>query len=687
MPARSGDGKFKLLKIELGDGCCLGWVGKSRDIICVNKNCAVGIHRKASSKWDPGAASVYLIGAIKQGASATAFIVPSAVLVADGLPTWIAQEANMAKKTLKEWVEEFMPKAREAMVPIPEEMEDEEATVSLGEQFEFELDTSALDNVPAWGPIELFSYAPFMAEEEVHKADDGPFAVELRQSIVELRENLQQVKEEARAELVQLSFAVEESSGWLADSLASMSKSGARLQESVGEVAAYSTRYAAGSLSQGLQLLHGHFEDAQESTSEAFANILARMDELDEDMSFIDTDVSTVANGISDVFGHVNTLINRVGSTAGAATSPSALSISSVIVDASGLPLTSVGTLLSQLDLLVNENARLSAMVGAQGGLTVGAFTFSSIEALAEVMDRELSGAYPWDIFVDACTLHIHNPNVDPGHSSSLLDWNKATKEMAGLYSMAQRKYVCAIIQPVSSLYTDGKEVIPGGVAAAFKTAATWTGAHGRHGSRHKIEDQNNTARLAVLASIDAQLARGSVLHALASHLVERTTSWNVEVHRHIDAELNRLTQMGMDKDSILVLLTEEILILFKLVHNVRKTGQAFSMATDPKDFMLQCLWVTLGCHAGMEEGVKKGISTNGAINSAFVGFLTEGITKLAGGSVDHKLDSWKTTWERKVNDAVEAAKLAKTNAASAQSGVTKLRTDYEVLAAKLKKP
>ena len=295
-----------------------------------------------------------------------------------------------------------------------------------------------------------------------------------------------------------------------------------------------------------------------------------------------------------------------------------------------------------------------------------------------------MNGVYPWDVFVDVSTMHIQNANVDPGNAASLLDWNKATKEMAGTYSVAQRKYVRAIIQPVSSLYTDGKEVFPGGLAAAFKTAATWTGSNGRHGSRHKIEDQNNTARLAVLASIDAQLARGSVLHALALHLVERTTSWNVELHRHIDAELNRLTQMGLPKEAVLVLLTEEVLILFKLVHNVRKTGQAFSMATDPKDFMLQCLWVTLGCHAAMEEGVKNGISTNGAINSAFVSFLTEAVTKVTGGSVDSKLENWKATLERKVNEAVEMAKQAKTNAAAAQGGVEKLKTD---LASKAKKP
>ena len=691
MPARGGDGKFKLLKIEQGDGRCLGFVGKSRDIVCVNKKCAVGIHGKASSKWDPKANVVYLIGAIKQGASETAFSIPSAVLVADALPTWISQEAELAKKTLREWLSEFMPNARQQALDfhtIQEELGDEDESMSPGEPFEAELDTSALDTALVWPPTEVFEYAPFVAEEEINREEDGPFAVELRQSIVELRENLQRVRDEARSELIRIASVVDESSGWLASTLSSLSKSGERLQQSVGDVAAYSANCGIGSLAQGLQLLHGHFEDAQEDKAEALESIQTRMEELNEDMTFIDNDVGTVANAVSDVLRQVNTLSNRVvGATANAAPSPSLLRTSSVIVDDAGLPIISVGEMMSQLATLGTENARLSALVGSQGGVVVGSFTFPSIHALGEVIDRELSGDYPWELFVDVATLHIHNANVDPGNAASLLDWNKATKDMAGSYSVAQRKYVCAINQQVSSLYTDGKEVFPGGLAAVFKTAATWTGANGRHGARQKIEDQNNTARLAVLASIDGKLARGSVLHALAVHLVDKTTSWNVELHRHIDAELNRLTQMGLPKEAVLVLLTEEVLILFKLVHNVRKTGQAFSVAADPKDFMLQCLWVTLGCHAAMEEGVKNGISTNGAINSAFVGFLTEAVAKGNGGSGDSKLDSWKTSFERKVNEAVDAAKTAKANAASAQSVVEKLKKEVEGLVIKSKKP
>jgi hypothetical protein len=137
------------------------------------------------------------------------------------------------------------------------------------------------------------------------------------------------------------------------------------------------------------------------------------MEGLDEDLIFVDNDVGTIANAVSDVLGHVNTLTNRVGATAVAAPSPPVLSTSSVIMDDSGLPLTSMGTLLSQMASLVTENARLGALVGSQGGIAVGSFTFPSIEALGEVIDRELSGDYPWEIFVDVGTLHIHNPNVE----------------------------------------------------------------------------------------------------------------------------------------------------------------------------------------------------------------------------------------------------------------------------------
>ena len=45
----TGHGKFKLLKVLGGDkGVCLGYVGSSKEIVCVNQKCSIGSHKKAS---------------------------------------------------------------------------------------------------------------------------------------------------------------------------------------------------------------------------------------------------------------------------------------------------------------------------------------------------------------------------------------------------------------------------------------------------------------------------------------------------------------------------------------------------------------------------------------------------------------------------------------------------------------
>jgi len=60
--------------------------------------------------------------------------------------------------------------------------------------------------------------------------------------------------------------------------------------------------------------------------------------------------------------------------------------------------------------------------------------------------------------------------------------------------------------------------------------------------------------------------------------MVDRTYNWYVLLHRHLDAELVRLTQMKLDSESLLVLLSKEVIIMFSLVQNIRKKGLEFSL-------------------------------------------------------------------------------------------------------------
>jgi hypothetical protein len=51
------------------------------------------------------------------------------------------------------------------------------------------------------------------------------------------------------------------------------------------------------------------------------------------------------------------------------------------------------------------------------------------------------------------------------------------------------------------------------------------------------------------------------------------TYNWYIVLHHHLYAELVRLTQMKLDLESLLVLLSEEVIIMFSLVQNIRKKG------------------------------------------------------------------------------------------------------------------
>jgi len=60
--------------------------------------------------------------------------------------------------------------------------------------------------------------------------------------------------------------------------------------------------------------------------------------------------------------------------------------------------------------------------------------------------------------------------------------------------------------------------------------------------------------------------------------MVNRTYNWYVLLQRHLDAELVRLTQMKLDSESLLVLLSEEVIIMFSLVQNIQKKCLEFSL-------------------------------------------------------------------------------------------------------------
>ena len=131
------------------------------------------------------------------------------------------------------------------------------------------------------------------------------------------------------------------------------------------------------------------------------------------------------------------------------------LSASSVILDdAMGVPLILLDQLISKVKLVGQENSQLRADISSQGGFTLGSHTFTSMSVLESVLTNKmpLSGLVFVELFVDINILPCHNPNLDPGNASSMLTWDKATKDMSLKgYAPAARKTVRSFHEIVSS--------------------------------------------------------------------------------------------------------------------------------------------------------------------------------------------------------------------------------------------
>ena len=87
--------------------------------------------------------------------------------------------------------------------------------------------------------------------------------------------------------------------------------------------------------------------------------------------------------------------------------------------------------------------------------------------------------------------------------------------------------------------------------------------------------------------------------------MVERTNLWIHAVHRHLDEELGKLTQMGIPEGEVLVLLSEEIIIMFLMIHDIRKQRMEFTLKGKHVEYMVRCIWLTLQAHAVMDGFVK----------------------------------------------------------------------------------
>jgi hypothetical protein len=207
---------------------------------------------------------------------------------------------------------------------------------------------------------------------------------------------------------------------------------------------------------------------------------------------------------------------------------------------------------------------------------------------------------------------------------------------------------------------------------------------------REEIENSSKAVGDCVSQAIGDKLPKGGKLALLAIRMLEHTQGWFQKVHKHLDSELTKLSQMGISSEDSLILLSEEVIIMFEQFYSIRRKRMDFTVKGSRVEYMVRCIWLTLQGHVIMDEFVCNGLKYNLVISAVFVRFLTRQIGSNVGAGLggqltkmEERLKSAENTAKEAIKEAKEASKrvaLAGTSTDSAKTGLTKLYANNSTL-------
>ncbi len=172
--------------------------------------------------------------------------------------------------------------------------------------------------------------------------------------------------------------------------------------------------------------------------------------------------------------------------------------------------------------------------------------------------------------------------------------------------------------------------------------------------------------------------------------MVDRTVEWVHTVHKHLDMELTRLTQLYISEEESLILLSEEVTIMYSRIHDVRKHMMEFTGQVNKVDYMVRCIWVTLQVHRVMQEIIQGGLKSHPATGSAFIRFLTKQTGNNVASSIGVQLgkltelvgriENLAKTADAAANEAAKVAKEANQHSSAANTSADKATDGLKML-------
>jgi len=268
------------------------------------------------------------------------------------------------------------------------------------------------------------------------------------------------------------------------------------------------------------------------------------------------------------------------GRTAHGAT---ALSLATPIVNNEGVEIGNLALILKGFEDLSRENALLCKRVegllvalASHGGVVLDGLVFSSKAQVKEVVMKEYPMGDAFEVFLDMMSLFCCDPSYSPATG-----WEKFTCSMEEKYSPTARKVVSSYYQTYGTWYAEGKPVVARKLLAAFKDVDKWSRSSGIDGRHHEIEVFATMSVDIAKIWVGDKLPADGKLAPLALKMIKKTIEWIHTVHKHLDYEYTRLTQQFIQDNDVLILLSEEVIIMYNRINAVRRQRMEFVVSKD----------------------------------------------------------------------------------------------------------
>ena len=678
---RSNRGKLRetsLICVRADERICFGLIGNKR--FCRSKNCKVKKHTKSRFSMMGARAGWFLPAKSTLTGEPTAYIRPFLDV------NKITQETEedllvMETRTTADW-ERFMAIAQEEWddlesrglgniqegvgVDEDDDVDDEESEESDYEMCEGNMHLTKPPATFVWA-TELDSdralERALKTELDLGSPKESQEAVEALQAAFGDLEGLvvdsrQEARKDALDVLTHIGFSVTEIVG----TINRINKRGRRWLNDIGSIE--ELRDETGR--RDITLVEAVLKGMGGATPQD--NLSGEVEELSRNLAGVDADLAKTCTLLHNKIQSLERTLVSISSTA---PSTHGLTMSTPIFDDNGVHVSTLGRVMQENLDLKRDNDRLKARIDllaadvtAQGGVVLGKFTFTSELQLLALCMKECPTGEAFSAFVDPMVVFCHDAAYTP-----LSGWETLTKAMekAGTFPLTDRKVVASFNAHHSWWFAEGKTVVAGKTLPAFASKEKWQGTGGMDGRRDEIELSLGTAADSIRTAIEDKLPAGSQLGQLALRMLDHTLNWFSTVFKHLDSEFARLTQVNISEDETLILLSEEVIIMFDRFYAIRRKRMDFTVQGSRVEYMVRCIWLSMQVHMVMAEFTANGMKYNSTISAAFMRFLT----KVTGGNAAAGMAGTVASLESKLKNLDTGIKELKKETTAATSRAT----------------